>query len=254
MAAQTWTTIMNACIVACSQAPYPYTSPPNDFVVTQFPQATSYAEDRINTDLVLLNTRRVDTSLVTAAGSRTISASSVSPFIVVPEGFALISPPAQTNPALGTRESFDVASLDVIDLIWPTEATTLAPSLADDIGRFWALKDDHTIVCCPTPDAIYTVELTGQYRPTPISSGNPTTYISTYYSGLLIAACMVFLSGALLRNFGQMSEDPKEALSWEAEYQTLLALAIHEEQRRRSQGPGWSANTPTPITAPSART
>lgn len=254
MAAQTWTTIMNACIVACSQSAYPYSAAPNDFIVTQFPQATSYAEDRINTDLALLNTRRADTSTVTVTGSRVVSLSAVTPFITIPESFALITPSGQSSPASGSRWGFDVASLDVIDLIWPTEATTLAPSLANDIGRFWALSDDHTIVYAPTADASYTCEIWGQYRPTPISAGTPTTYLSTYYSGLLEAACMIFLSGALLRNFGSMSEDPKMALSWESQYQTLLSLARSEEQRRRSQGTGWSANAPTPLTAPSART
>lgn len=252
MAAQTWTTIMNACIVACSQAPSPYNQIPADFT-TQFAQATSYAEDRINTDLALLNTRRSDTSTRTAAGSRIISLSSVTPFITVPESFALISPAGETNPALGTRYGFDATDLDTIDLIWPTEATTLDPSLANDIGRFWALADDHTIVYAPTAPGVFTCEVWGQYRPTPISPSVPTTYISTYYSGLLIAGCMIFLSGALLRNFGQLSEDPKMAQSWEGEYAKLLPLALSEEQRRRSQGPGWSQNQPTPLTAPSAR-
>jgi hypothetical protein len=254
VAGQSWSTIQNACIVACSQAPYPYSTVPADFIDTQFPQATSYAEDRINTDLALLNTRRADTSTMTTAGSRVVSLANVSPFITIPESFALISPAGQTNPAIGTRYGFDVASLDVIDLIWPNEATTLAPSLANDIGRFWALSDDHTIVCAPTPDDVYTCEIWGQFRPTPISQDNPTTYVSTYYSGLMIAACMVFLSGALLRNFGAMAEDPKMAQSWEAEYERLLPLAKSEEQRRRSQGVGWSADEPTPLTAPSART
>jgi hypothetical protein len=245
MAAQTWTTIMNACIVACSQAPAPYNVIPADFV-TQFAQATSYAEDRINTDLTLLNTRRSDTSIVTVAGSRVVSLAAVNPFITVPESFALISPNGQGNPALGTRYSFDASTLDAIDQIWPAEATTLAPSLADNTGRLWTLSDDHTIVYAPTAPAAFTCEIWGQYRPAPIAAGTPTTYLSTYYSGLLIAGCMIFLSGALLRNFGQLSEDPQMGLSWEGEYQKLLPLAKSEEQRRRLQVPRWGGVAPAP--------
>jgi hypothetical protein len=244
MAAQNWTTIQNACLVALSQSPAPYNVIPADFT-TQFPQATSYAEDRINTDLALLNTRRRDTSTATGVGSRVVSLSAVTPFITVPESFALFSP-AILSIQNATRYPFIATTVDFIDSIWPIEGNIMDPALAYNVGRYWALADDHTIIYAPTANQAYTCEIWGQYRPVPISAANPTTYLSTYYSGLLIAGCMVWLMGALLRNFGAASEDPRAALSWEQEYQTLLSLARSEEARRRQFGPGGSANEAPP--------
>lgn len=240
MAAQNWTSIMNACIVGCSQAPYPYSNPPQDFIATQFPMAMSYAENRAYRDLTLLGTRSTNITLgqplLTTAASRAIAIPQPGVWatpIIVPEGFALISPQGTTNPAAGTRHGFDVASLDVIDLIWPTEATTLDPALADDIGRLWALSDDHTIVYAPTAPGAFSIELTGLYQPAPISAANPTTYLSQWYGELYVDLGMVFLMLALLRNVGAASEDPRIALSWETQYSQDLQAAKSEEYRRR---------------------
>ena len=245
MAAQTWTSIMNACIVACSQGQSPYNTPAiiagmPDFVQTQFPMAMSYAENRAYRDLTLLGTRSTNIvlgqALVTATGSRNVAIPQPPAWatpIIVPEGFVLISPVGTTNPALGERYSFDVASLDVIDLIWPTEGTTLDPSLANDIGRFWALRDDHTVVYAPTAPGVFSVELTGLYQPTPISATNPSTYLSNFYGELYVDLGMIYLAGALLRNFGASSEDPRLALSWSAQYDKDMPIARNEEYRRR---------------------
>lgn len=257
MAAQTWDSIMNACIVACSMAPAPYNAAPADFVQVQFPMAMSDAELHIYRDMTLLATRTTNivqgVPLVTEAGSRYVDITQSATQIIVPEGFALIYPAGITDPAQGTRLSFDAGSLDLIDLAWPEEGTVVDPSTADWYGRFWALRDANTLVYSPTADGAYSVEVTGLYQPAPISDANQTTYLSTWYPDLLIDRAMVYLSGALMRNFGAMSEDPKMAASWLAKYQDDLKGAIAEEQRRRSQGVGWSQNLPTPLTAPSAR-
>lgn len=257
MAAQTWDSIQQACVVACSMAPPPYNVLPDDFAQVQFPMAMSDAELHIYRDMVMLATRTTNivqgVPLLTSAGSREVAIPQTGTPIIVPEGFALIYPAGTTNPALGTRIPFDAGSLDLIDLMWPEEGTMVDPSTADWYGRVWALKDDHTLVYAPTADAAYSVELTGLYQPAPISASNQSTYLSTWYPDLLIDRAMVYLSGALMRNFGAMAEDPKMAMAWEAKYQQDLQGAIAEEQRRRSQGVGWSQNMATPLTAPSAR-
>lgn len=236
MSALTWLTLRDTLAAALVQAPPPYTVLPADFL-TLYTQAISYAEGRIYKDLVLLATRTRNTTLSTVAGSRTLDLSAMTPLpIIVAEGVSLGNSP------------YDLASLDVIDMLWPDQSVTLAPALADNIGRFWALQDASTIVVSPTPDAIYVATITGLFQPAPLSAGNPSTYLSTVYPELLTAACMIFLSGALMRLFGAVSDDPKLAVSWEAQYMSLKGLAASEERRRR--GLAADVNQPAPSAAP----
>jgi hypothetical protein len=245
MAGQTWTTIQNAVIVALAQAPSPYNVANIPDFTTQFAQAASYAELRIYRDLVMLCTRMQNTSLGTTGASRQINlANMTNPNggpIIVPEGLSLITPSGTANPANGTRVQFTEASLDWIDYVWPVEATTMDPDDAEWIGRYWAMRDAFVMVISPTPDAVYTAEITGLFQPTPISPANPVTYLSTYYPDLLECAILIFLSGALQRNYGAQSDDPRQAQSWEAQYQTLKTGALNEEMRRR----GLSPNAPS---------
>lgn len=257
MAAQTFTTIKNAVITALSNAPSPYTATTDDFE-TLFPQGTSYAENRIYRDMVMLATRQSNATLVSATGSRSFDLNNLvnadgGP-IIVPEGFGLISPAGQSDPALGTVIPFKQAGLDWIDQIWPQQSVTMDPTLAQWIGRYWAMYDDHTIVVSPTPDAPagahYTAVVTGLFQPTPISSGNPTTYLSTYYPELLETAIMIFMVGWLQRNFSSTADDPAQAQSFETQYKNLLPGCIEEEQRRRGQGAAWTNSAPAPIAQP----
>lgn len=245
MAGQNWTSIQNAVIVALAQAPSPYDVSAIPDFTTLFAQATSYAELRIYRDLVMLCTRQQNTSLTTTAGSRSIDLSTMANAdggpIIVPEGLALISPAGTTNPAVGIRVPYVETSLDWIDVTWSQESSTVAPVAAEWIGRYWAMRDAATMVICPTPDApagaVYTAEITGLFQPTPISADNAVTYLSTNYPDLLECAIMVFLTGALQRNFGAQSDDPRQTQSWEAQYDTLKTGAMNEERRRRGLAP-----------------
>lgn len=245
MAALTWTTLRTALVVALSKAQPPYNVIPVDFLEL-YPQATSYAEGRIYRDLVLLATREQDVSLLTVAGNRTLDISQMDQPVIVPEGVALLTPAGSTL-TNGTREPFDLSSLDVIDMTWPDQSVTLNPAKADWLGRRWALLDDHTVVIAPTPDDAYTVVVTGLFQPAPISAITPVTYLSNQYPDLLTAACMIFLTGALTHNFGAQADEPRSAVSWEQQYQALKASAMEEEMRRRGLTPDVAAtpqNTP----------
>ena len=79
-----------------------------------------------------------------------------------------------------------------------------------------------------------TVEVIGRIRPTALSAGNPTTYISQTYPDLLIAASMIFVSG-YQKNYGAQQDNPQQAQSWENQYKMLLASAQSEEAARRMQ-------------------
>lgn len=215
------------------------------------PNAIDYAEDRIYREMTFLATRAQDSSLTFSGNSRSLNLSQATTVIIVPEGLSIITP-VGAIPALGTRLPFLQTSLDVIDMTWPTESLTVDPSTVQMVERRWALLDAFTVVVCPTPNLAYGVEITGLFRPLEISAANPTTYISTWYPDLMIAACMIFISG-YMRNFGAQADNPQMATSWEAQYKTLSASAGLEEQRRRGQGQGWSNNAPTPLATP-ART
>ena len=241
MAAQTWTALQQTflAVTVKAQPPYDPTTAPPDFVQL-LPQATSYAEQRIYTDIPFLGHRASNSSLTTAMGKRTINLSAMintagGP-IIVPESLRLITPAGNT-PNTGTRVPFVRGSTFLIDSIWPIEGTTQAPSLTSYVPNYWAMVDAQTIIVAPTPDNAYTVEIDGLFQPTPISADNPATYISTTYPALLEAACMVFLQGALLHNYGSQMDNPQAGLSWEALYQQLMQSARAEEMRRRGMMP-----------------
>ena len=228
MAAQTWTSLQTECLAITSKAQPPYSLPPADFT-QHFPFATAYAEERIYRAMPWLTMRSQNTGQQATAGSRTIT---LPTGMLVVETVSLLSPVASTL-ANGTQYPFDKTTLEIIDTIWPNQATTQAPSASDWTGRWWAPVNDITIAIAPTPDAAYTAVITGLTMPTPISSGNPTTYLSTNYGSLMIAGAMIFLAGAMLHNYGAKSGNPEMALSWEAEFKTLLDGATNEEARRR---------------------
>lgn len=226
-------TLQDELLNALALAPYPYVVQPPDWP-TMYNSSLIYAEHRISRDLVLLAERVIDTSLTTTAGSRYLNMADMYwGQLTVVENLALIVPSGETT-SDGTRYSFDATSLDALDMIWPQESLTMNPSDATWIGRYWAMLDDHNVALAPTPDDAYQAVFTGLRYPAPLSTTNTETYISQWYPALLMAACMVFLTGALKRNFGAQADDPQQAMSWERQYELLLGPAKDEELRRRS--------------------
>ena len=203
------------------------------------PAVIEYAEGRIYREITPLATRNSSATAVVVPGLRILPLIGFRPQPVVVEGLALVTP-VGTPPTQGTRWPYEMASIDFIDQIWPTEGTTMAPSATDE--RYWALLDNQTVVLAPTPDQPYTAEATGTFRPTALSAANPATYLTDFYPDVFLAACMISVAG-FQRNYGAQSNDPQMALSWEEQYQALKESAIAEEQRRRGQGP---ENTPLP--------
>lgn len=232
----TYADIVSGWVSLLEQAPAPYT-PPADMAAL-IPRAIEYAEARIYRRLIFLAYRTQNSVLAFTAGSRTLAIQSISPPILTLEGVAMITP-VGSSPSAGTRWQFDESSLDVIDSTWPVEATVAAPGSSE--ARRWAMKDNQTVVVCPTPDANYKAELTGIFQPAPLSVSNSTTYLTLTYPELFLAAGMVFWAG-YERDYGSQSEDPKLGLSWEGQYSTLEAEALSEERRRR----GLSPNQPLP--------
>jgi hypothetical protein len=253
LAAITYSTLQTTLQAIIARTPAPWVATDASFNQL-FPQATSYAENRITNDIPFLATRAQDTSLTTTSGNRLVSLYGTALPVNVPQRVALITPAGSTL-ATGTQIQLLPASLDLIDMYWPQESLTWAPASATAL--YWCNQggvsgSDYTspnIIIAPTPDAAYTIVLTGLFTAAPISATNPQTYLSTNYPELMISACMVFLSGALLRNYSSagMPSPPDEAqmaVHWEQQYGRLKDLAGAEEMRRRQQGSDWLSRPP----------
>lgn len=84
----------------------------------------------------------------------------------------------------------------------------------------------------PTPDASYALNGYVTAREPPLSETNSATFISQNLPDLFWAASMIFWAG-YNRNFGAQADDPRQAVSWSAEYQRLLHGADREEIRKK---------------------
>lgn len=226
--------------------------PGTELFIAQLPTFINNAELRIYRDLDFLATRGTNYSLKSTPGNRSVvlvgvAANDYPVYPVVVQGFGVVTP-ANTAPTAGSIVQFEQTSLDFIDTYWPSESTTAKPSYG---SCYFAMYDHQTIVAAPTFDAAYVLQVTGTWRPKPMSATNPETYLGDQFQDLLLAGSMIEAS-AWMRDFGGMSDDPKMALSWESHYGSILRSAMEEEARKKGQGPGWQPFSPTPEAKPRA--
>jgi hypothetical protein len=112
-------------------------------------------------------------------------------------------------------------------MLWPQESAPTTTS----VPAYYAHVTDTTIVVGPplgSAAGTATVEVVGTITPDALSVSNTTTYLSTNYPDLLLAASMIFISG-YQRNFGAQADNPQQAQSWTAQYMTLLESAKRSE-------------------------
>jgi len=192
------------------------------------PSVIDYAEQRCYTDLNLLATTVRNATLSTTPNSRsfTLPVPSEGYFLIV-QGMNAITPAGGTT-ATGTRNPISPAALRLVDFLYPTETAPSTPS----VPSLYAMVTDTQVVFGPAPDAAYLIEVIGTVRPTAMSVSNPSTILSSHFPQLLITASMVFASG-YQKNFGSQADDPKMAISWESQYQTLLKSAQTQETRKK---------------------
>lgn len=201
------------------------------------PMCVDYAEQRIYRELDLLNTRMRDSSTTCTAGSRMVTLTST---LVVPETLAVITP-AGSAPANGTRSVLTPATHDFIDSVYPNDG----PAEYQGLPLYFAMLDQQSALVGPSPDGAYVLEVTGTYRPTPLSAANVSTPLTLLLPDLFTAASMCFMA-AYQKNFGAQADDPKMAQSWEAQYQQLMASAKSEEFRKKFQASSWTSMIPSP--------
>lgn len=205
---------------------------------TVLPSIIDYSEQRIYRELDLISTVTRDTSASLTANSRNFTLPTANGRFVVVSGLNLLS--------AGVRVAqLDPASLDYLDASWPSETAASAST----VPQYFAMLTDQTVVVGPPPGSIFNVEVIGTIRPAPLSNSNQTTFLTLYLPDLFLAASMIFAAG-YQKNFGASADDPRQAQSWEAQYQLLKASADAEEARKKFAGASWTSKRLEPTAQP----
>src|ERR1700683_209056 len=134
------------------------------------PSMIDDAEIRICQDVDFLGAVVTNTATVTVPNTRLVNWSNS--FFAV-NSINAISPAGTTNPDSGTRNPVVPATKEMCDYLYPSQT-------GSGIPQYFGRVTQSTAVLAPFPDAAYTLEITGVQRPTPLSSTNTTTFISTY--------------------------------------------------------------------------
>ncbi len=214
----------------------------NDTVFLDYvPNFIDLAEQQCYRDLDLLSTVVRDTSADCTANDRNFTLPSALGRFVIVNGLNIVTPFGDTV-ATGTRTRLTQLSIDALDTLWPSNTAASATT----VPQYFAMITDQTLAFGPPPGNDFQVEVVGTIRPTPLSSDNPTTYLTLYLPDLFFAASMVAVAG-YQRNFGAQADDPKMAVSWDNEYKMRLSSANLEEQRKRFAGAGWTSVSPAPV-------
>lgn len=203
------------------------------FVAIQ-PSIIDYAEQRIYRELDLQQTQVTVPSQLTANTRSLTLPSSAGTFIVT--DYINVYTPVGTTSSNGTRNVLVPASRETIDVLFPSAV------VGTSLPQMFAMTDPTTAILGPSPDQAYGVDVVGTIRPTPLSSSNTTTILTTYLPDLFMAASMVFASG-YMRNFGSQADNPAQAQSWENQYQLLKQSADAEAVRQKYASWGWTADS-----------
>ena len=205
------------------------------------PNIIDDAEQRVYRELDLLNTVVRDSSASFATGTRAFSLpATLGTFYVVESIYAIT--PLGTTADLGTRNQLLPTSRPFLDATYPSSSGSTVPT-------YFAMTTQTSLIVGPWPDQAYGVEVVGTIHPTPLSATNTTTILTQYLPDLFLAASMVF-GAAYLQNFGQSTDNPQMAVSWEAHYQALKQSAVVEEARKKFSVEGWSSKQPSQIATP----
>jgi hypothetical protein len=209
--------------------------------VTILPQMITYSENRLCRDLDFLFTSTSITGYALTQGNRSLTIPAGT--IVVSEQINIITPAGETDPNAGTRNPCLPATKEYLDAVYGASTYTGLPTL-------FAPFNDNVFLFGPFPDAGYSVEIVGTFRPVSLASATPTTFISTYLPDLMIMASMIYIS-AFQRNFGRANDDPQMAITYESQYNVLLKGAMVEEARKKFESTGWTSMSPSPVASPS---
>ncbi len=213
---------------------------------TIIPAALDYAELSIQRDLDLFASNGLQLLGTIATGT---------PTLTFPTNILILEQLYYT-PAVGVGRIPIVAVSDMaLNMIYST-ATPGPPKVWCTVPMTQANDTSGTftqqIEVGPPPDQDYALTALGMSRLGSLSTNPNGTFISMNMPDLLWAASMIWLAG-YNRNFGAMSDDPRQAVSWTAEYQRLMKSAQVEEARKRFQSSAWTAEFPAPMAQPARK-
>lgn len=189
------------------------------------PDVIDYAEKRIYRDLDLLNVTVSDSTATFTVNQRSLAMPAIAAGEWITVQQVNVITPIGATAANGTRTPLTPASRQALNVMYGSATGAGVPA-------YFAMEDATTIAVGPWPDAAYRVEFVGTYRPNPLSPTNPTTILTRYFPDLFMAASMIFVTG-YQRDFGQQSDDPARAQSWESQYKNLVTSAATEEARKK---------------------
>jgi hypothetical protein len=219
------------------------------------PQIIAHAEERIfkDSDFDFLATRTIDTSASTRPGQRSVQ---IPTELVIIEQVSLVTPALKQSNAAGasTIQLLRIGTA-AADAFWPNFSQVRAPKPYE---TYYAIPSQQVVadannappgyfLVVPTVDGEYNLEIRGTFDPTPFSAANPETFLSLYYPSLFFTASMAIATGVLKQNYGAQSDDPQQAISWEAQFAQQKQVAVKRAQRTRSWGPGWVTTGPSPL-------
>lgn len=212
------------------------------------PQLTNYSELRIQRDLDILPLLTSNTYALTIGNN--ILPIPVSDFVTL-QTVGIVSG-TNTTPC-------NPVSKEYIQNVWSDSSVTGMPVDFAMYGgdQATAGNTENNVLFGPSPDAAYTVNVTGTQRmpslylnATQALANTGTTFISSWLPDLMIMAGMIYVTG-FQRNFGMISNDPQMGSSYELQYENLLKGALVEEARKKYQASGWSSMSPALIATPS---
>lgn len=199
-----------------------------------WPRVIEATELKIYRDMDFLYTIQSDTSLL-VAGNRNVT---IPTDIFIVRSANVITPATATDPDDGVRVPLTRVSNEFLDAVYGSSVTAGVP-------KYYAMLTDTECLLGPKPDAAYTTEFIGTYRPAPLSPTNATNFLTLNMPDLYIASGMIFLS-SYYQNYGAAADDPKMAVSWTDVYSKTLAGINLETIRQKAASYSWTAYQPTP--------
>ncbi len=203
-----------------------------------YPQAITYAENRLQRDLDLIGATVTDESGTLSANARKFTLPTSTGNFIVTTQVAPIVGGVRQSPLLPVSRSF-------LEMVWPSD---VAPN-ASSVPQYFCPVDQVSILVAPPSGVNINMSVVGNQRFTPLSPTNTSNFLTLYVPDLYIPLSLVWLAG-WQRDYGLQSEDPQKAMSWEAVYMKLLASASVEEVRKKFESVGWSPRLPSPIASP----
>lgn len=224
------------------------TTDPN--FVAILPDVIDYAEQRIYYELDMLVEDITDSSASTTALNRDFTLpTSIGTFQVITA--VNVITPASTAPGSGKRNQCTPISRSFLDMCYPDTSDAALPQYVSYFSQAATIgtSGQPGLIFGPWPDTTYRVEVIGKIIPTPLSATNATTFLTLYLPALFLMASQIYMDN-YMKNFSAASDDPRSAVTHEAQYQILLKSAADFEARKHFAGASWTSTRVEPGALP----